>query len=204
MIHPHNELRFVDPLIGWGVFATQPIPGGTITWVFDDLDQIVTPERALELAPVLAEAVEKYSYLNGRNQRLLCGDHSRFINHSCRATCLSPGFDFESAVRDIEAGEELTDVFGTLNLEASVPCSCGAVDCRKTIGHQDFESCGARWDALVQAAFPLMDQVPQPLWELVREKEAVEQTLAGKQAIPSCRVHFLGAQVKQPSCNSGH
>ena len=196
MIHPHTELRFVSPLIGWGVFATAFIPRGTITWVFDDLDQIVTPAKAQALPPLLSEAVEKYSYLNGRNERILCWDHSRYINHSCRATCLSPGFDFEIAVRDIAAGEELTDDYGTLNLESPFPCRCGVPDCRQTIGREDFETCGHQWDELVQSAFPLMSQVPQPLWELVRERQTVELTLAGRRPIPSCRVHDLGAQVE--------
>jgi hypothetical protein len=195
LINPHTELRFVDPLIGWGVFATALIPRGTITWVFDDLDQIVAPEKVQSLAPLLAEAVEKYSYLNGRDERILCWDHSRFINHSCRATCLSPGFDFEIAVRDIQAGEELTDDYGTLNLEAPFPCSCGAPECRGTIGREDFETCGAAWDESVHAAFRLINQVPQPLWKLVRERPAVELTLAGERPIPSCRVHDLGVQV---------
>lgn len=33
MIHPDTELRFINPEIGYGVFATQFIPRGTITWV---------------------------------------------------------------------------------------------------------------------------------------------------------------------------
>ena len=33
MIHPHSELRFFSPEVGWGVYATRFIPKGTITWV---------------------------------------------------------------------------------------------------------------------------------------------------------------------------
>ena len=43
MLHPHTELRHVSKLIGYGVFATQLIPKGTITWVRDDLDQTFSP-----------------------------------------------------------------------------------------------------------------------------------------------------------------
>ena len=28
MIHPHTQLRFVSPAIGYGMFATRPIPAG--------------------------------------------------------------------------------------------------------------------------------------------------------------------------------
>ena len=49
MVHPHTELRFVNPLIGWGVFATRLIPQGTIVWALDALDQRFTPEQAAAL-----------------------------------------------------------------------------------------------------------------------------------------------------------
>lgn len=38
MIHPHTVLKFVNETIGNGVFATAPIPMGTITYALDALD----------------------------------------------------------------------------------------------------------------------------------------------------------------------
>ena len=72
MIHPHSALRFISPDIGFGVVATQFIPAGTITWVLDPLDQVVTPEREALLAPALAQHLDTYSYQNGRGERILC------------------------------------------------------------------------------------------------------------------------------------
>jgi hypothetical protein len=46
LIHPDSELRFIDPAIGYGVFATSLIPKGTFTWVRDELDQIVEERRS--------------------------------------------------------------------------------------------------------------------------------------------------------------
>ena len=31
MIHPDSELRFINPIIGYGLFATSVIPRGTLT-----------------------------------------------------------------------------------------------------------------------------------------------------------------------------
>ena len=45
MLHPHTELRFVSPEIGYGIFATAFIPKGTITWVKDELDRIIPKEK---------------------------------------------------------------------------------------------------------------------------------------------------------------
>jgi hypothetical protein len=192
MIHPHSELRFVSPDIGFGVFATRRIPRGTVTWVFDPLDQIVGKEKAAALAPMLARSLDIYSYRNGRDERILCWDHARFVNHSCNPTSLAPGLDLEIAVRDIAAGEQITDDYGTLNLETSFPCACGFSQCRGMVGPGDFGRYWGYWDELVAAAFPLIGQVEQPLWELVPEHELIGRILAGDVPVPSCRVHRTG------------
>ena len=43
MIHPNTELRFINPVVGYGVFATDFIPEGTITYVKDSLELEVSP-----------------------------------------------------------------------------------------------------------------------------------------------------------------
>src|SRR5262245_1856685 len=83
MLHPASELRYVSDAIGYGVFATRFIPKGTITWVFDPLDQVISSDKAERIDPGLREALEKYSYVSGAGDRILCWDHSRFVNHSC-------------------------------------------------------------------------------------------------------------------------
>jgi hypothetical protein len=198
LIHPDSELRFVSPAIGYGLFATQPIPRGTITWVVDPLDQIVTSERLAAMPDLLRGQVNRYSYINGGGDRILCWDHGRFVNHSCAAACLSPGFDFEIAVRDIAAGEEITDDYGTLNLEEPFSCLCGAPDCRGEIRPDDPVRCGTAWDALLKEAFPAIAKVRQPLWDLVREKAPVGRVLAGEMRIPSVLTHWRAAQAAQP------
>jgi len=191
MIHPASELRHVSSAVGYGVFATRFIPKGSITWVLDDLDQVIDSARIPDMQPILQSSIEKYSYLNGEGERILCWDHSRFINHSCDATSLPPGYDFEIAVGDIQEGEEITDDYGLLNLEADFLCACGSKQCRGTIRPRDFERYADRWDALIAEAVPYLDRVEQPLWELVREKNEIRKVLAGEGAIPSCRLHSM-------------
>jgi hypothetical protein len=194
MIHPHSELRYVSPAIGYGVFATRFIPKGTITWVFDDLDQIIPSSNLAGMQPLLQDVLDKYSYQNGQGERVLCWDHARFVNHSCHPTSLAPGFDLEIAVRDIAEGEEITDDYGSLNIESEFPCACGSGQCRGTIRPDDFVERADEWDALVAGAFPLLDCVHQPLWDLVREQAAIRNVSAGEARLPSCRVHFPGVQ----------
>lgn len=192
MIHPHSELRFISPDIGFGVVATRFIPKGTITWVLDPLDQVVHPERAALLSRTLQGQLDTYSYQNGRGERILCWDHARFVNHSCNPTSLAPGFDLEMAVRDIQPGEQITDDYGSLNVETSFQCACGFPQCRGLVGPGDFDRHYQQWDALVASAFPRLGAVEQPLWELVTDQVAIGRILSGEAPVPSCRVHAFG------------
>jgi len=182
-------------VIGFGVFATKRIAKGTITWVGDALDQIISPGKLVTLPQTLSHQVNKYSYVNASGDRILCWDHGRFVNHSCSAVCLSPGFDFEIAVRDIAVGEEITDDYGTLNLEEPFPCLCGAESCRGQVLPDDPLRHAVEWDRQIKSAFPAIDQVDQPLWELVHEKNAVKQVLKGAMQLPSVLTHYRGIGI---------
>lgn len=192
MIHPHSELRFVSSEIGFGVFATRLIPRGTITWVFDALDQIVPPAKASELPSSLQRQLDIYSYENGRGELILCWDHARFVNHSCHPTSLAPGLDLEIAVRDIQPGQQITDDYGSLNIDAAFVCACGSPQCRGIVDPGDFERYSDHWDEVISAAFPDVGRVEQPLWELVQEQVYIGRILAGEARVPSCRVHLPG------------
>jgi hypothetical protein len=190
MVHPDSELRYINDEIGYGVVATRLIPRGTITWVGDMFDQSFSPAQIQQIQPMLKPLFEKYSWVNGSGQAILCWDHARFINHCCEASCLSAGFNFEIAVRDIHPGEELTDDYGTLNPSEPFQCRCTSPRCRDVVLPDDFLRYGAEWDRIVGEAFPLISTVPQPLWPLVREKAEVEKVLSGAIAVPSCTVHY--------------
>jgi hypothetical protein len=109
---------------------------------------------------------------------------------------LSAGYDFELAIRDIHPGEELTDDYGTLNLNAEFPCSCGCDNCRQVILPDDTLKYADTWDAVVAEAFPQISAVEQPLWSLVKEKRDVELALAGGAPIASCRLNHYRPELR--------
>lgn len=191
MIHPDTELRFVNPQIGYGVFATRLIPKGTITWVRDRLDQAFTPAAIEQLPAAYQDILLKYSFIDGRGCFVLCWDHARFVNHSCEPTCRSAGYDFEVAIRDIQPGEELTDDYGSLNLEWDFECSCGLATCRLRVRPGDLLSFAADWDVIVSEPFRQILAVPQPLWPFLEEKEPVEAALAGRTPIASVTANYV-------------
>lgn len=194
MIHPNTELRWVNEIIGIGVFATALIPQGTITWVRDDLDQTFTADDVARLGLPYRQILEKYSFVDAKGMIVLCWDHSRFVNHSCDANCLSAGYDFELAIRDIHPNEELTDDYGTLNLNAPFQCACPSPRCRKQIHPDDMNQFSERWDALVRPVFPLIPQVAQPLWPLLKEKTDVELVLKYPERLRSVRYNYSPAR----------
>ena len=190
MVHPDTELRFVSPEMGWGVFATRLIPRGTLTWVLDVLDQRFTPTEVAAMPPYARANIEKYTYVDSRGDHILCWDHARFFNHSCEANCLSVGYEFEVAVRDILAGEELTDDYGTLNPTEPFPCACGAPRCRMQVLPDDHLRLGVEWNRLAREAFFMIRTVRQPLWPLLSEREAVEAALDDPSLLRPIQRHF--------------
>lgn len=163
MIHPHTELRFIRPEIGWGVVATRRIPKGTITWTLDPLDQVFTPEQVAKLAPPWQKQLETYAFRDSAGRHVLCSDHARFVNHSFRSTCLSTAYDFELAVRDIEPGEELTDDYGYLNVSEPFECVPERGVKRTVVRPDDLQRYHRPWDRKLRGAFQQFGNVEQPL-----------------------------------------
>ncbi|MEZ4340460.1 MAG: SET domain-containing protein [Sandaracinaceae bacterium] len=123
MLHPSTRLSWISDAVGYGVRATRRIPKGTILWALDPLDRVFGPQEVQHLGEGLWPVLETYSYVNGSGKRVLCWDHGRFMNHSCEPVSLSPGVDFELAVRDIEEGEEITCDYTSLNSRRSSTAS---------------------------------------------------------------------------------
>lgn len=163
MIHPGSELRFISDEVGYGVFATQPIPRGTFLWVLDHFDRILTPAEVGALPPMLRTVVDRYSYQAADGNFVFCWDFGRYMNHSCEPTSRGVGDAFEVAVRDIEPGEELTCEYGTLNLLTPMTCYCGAKTCRGIVRRDDATRYFERWDEQATSAFALSHTVDQPL-----------------------------------------
>lgn len=194
MLHPCTEIRFINEEIGSGVFATARLPKGTITWVQDPLDQVIDLERQPQYRSY-PPTLERYSFRNADGHYVLCWDYARFVNHNCEANCLSPGMDFEICIRDIEAGEELTNDYGSLNLEFTMTCSCGGASCRRVTSPDDFIRLAPGWDQALALAYPSIEKVEQPLWPYLSDPFSVRECLAGKRPIPSILEHHFEAPV---------
>ncbi len=162
---------------------------GTVTWVQDPLDQVVDLNTHPEFRDY-PDYLETYSFRNAQGQYVLCWDKGRFVNHSCEANCLSPGLDFEICIRDIEIGTQLTNDYGSLNLEFSMECHCGSPACRGITQPSDFPRMAPLWDTALRAAFPSIAKVEQPLWNRLKDPQFVKTCLADLSKIPSILDHY--------------
>lgn len=168
MMHPDTELRYINDEIGYGVFATRFIPKGTIVWALDDLDQVLEPSFVERLDPLRKQDVHKYSFKNQFGQYILCWDKARYVNHSFHATCVGTMYDIELAARDILPGEELTDDYGTLNLDEPFECLPEEGTTRSQVLPDDLLRYYQLWDRIAASAFRHYPNVEQPLKHLVR------------------------------------
>ena len=178
MLLIETELKHINDEVGAGVFATKRIPKGTIVWVQDPMDQVFPPEKLEEMHPLLRAGVERYAYGDHHGNMVLCWDLARFFNHCCESTCLGLDFPFEIVVRDIEAGEELTDDYGTfyMNETEGFECRCGTESCRGGVGPQDREKMMSLWKTQLREALAHVHEVPQPLLDFLPEG-VLEETL---------------------------
>lgn len=163
MIHPKTRLQFISDAIGYGVFAAEDIPEGSIVYVKDSLELVITPTEYHTHGEEMREVVDKYSYIDERGNRIVSWDFAKYVNHSCDCNTISTGYGFEMATRPIANGEQITDEYGIFNLDAEMKCYCGAENCRKRIGPGDFDRYYPEWDAKVLASIAKLYRVDQPL-----------------------------------------
>ncbi|MGM0881451.1 MAG: SET domain-containing protein [Bacillota bacterium] len=168
MIYPHTELRYINDQIGFGVFATKFIPKGTITWALDGLDHILEPAYFDTLDKYSSEILKKYSFRNQEGKYILCWDIGRYVNHSFQANCMGTAYEFEIAVMDIYPGEQLTDDYGTLNMDEPFECFPEEGMKRRTVYPDDLLYYYKEWDQKVIEALNHFYDVEQPLIHLIR------------------------------------
>jgi len=168
MIHPCTELKYINEPLGYGVVATEFIPKGTITWVLDKLDREFTPQEVGNLDFAYQDILEKYTYRNNAGHYVLCWDHGRYINHSFRSNCLTTAYNFEIAIRDIQAGEQMTDDYGYLNISSPFR-GIDEGTRRKIVYPDDLLRYHTIWDKKLKQALKLASRLHQPLKPFIED-----------------------------------
>ena len=135
MIHPDTELRFIGDEVGYGVFATALIRRGTITWVLDDFDILLSQEEFDGWIRFTGRSRTNTRTSTPRVCTCSAGTSPSTSTTPASPTASGGRAEFEVAVRDVPPGDELRCDYATLNLDQGEPfqCRCGARNCRGTI-----------------------------------------------------------------------
>ncbi|HKD61687.1 MAG TPA: SET domain-containing protein-lysine N-methyltransferase [Terracidiphilus sp.] len=115
-----------------GCYTTVPITEGT--FIVEYTGEHITCDEANER---YEDHPDTYLFGLDDGEHVIDGDGvAAFINHSCDPNCESDEIDGQVwiiAVRDIDAGEELTYDYCLYDGDDESPCSCGADRCRGTL-----------------------------------------------------------------------
>jgi uncharacterized protein len=137
----------ISRIAGHGLFAAQAIKQGTKIMRYIG-EKITTEEsdRRLAAGNVYIFGLNERSALDGDTPK----NTARYINHSCDPNCHTEQYGntiWIVALRDIQAGEELTYNYEyELDDEPAEPCHCGAPRCCGYILAPHY------WDRLRQTA----------------------------------------------------
>jgi uncharacterized protein len=200
-MHPDTELRFINPDVGYGVFATKAIPRGTVVWVLCRFDRTFTPAEVDALPAAYQPLIERYAYVDQHGDYVLCWDLARNVNHSCDPNMLGVGRDFEVVVRDIQPGEQICCDYGGLNLTGRLRCMCGAANCRGTITHADVLNRWQDLDTQVAENLALAPNVAQPLLGFARDPQQFWRWVHGIDQVPSHREYHAGGVSAEIDCS---
>lgn len=200
-MHPHTELRFINEAIGHGVVATRDLPAGTITWIQDDLDRVFSPEQIESMHPLFADTMDKYCFRNGEGSWVFCWDHAKYVNHSFRSNCMTTAYNFEIAIRDIRAGEELTDDYGYLNVMRPFTAVDEGVG-RTLVQNDDLIRYHKVWDAQLKKNWKSIIKVRQELRPLMDPEmwERVKQIALGYAEMDSILSCYFDEHASSCSC----
>ena len=126
MIHPDTHLEVIHEDVGLGVRASADIPRGTLLWVRDALDVVLTGHEVRALPVRLRAQAERLGYQDSAGRTIVCWDAGKNVNHACAPAMRGVGHDAMIAVRDIAAGDEITCDYAECNLQEVLTCLCGA------------------------------------------------------------------------------
>lgn len=174
MIIPWAKINWISDEKGYGLIADRDIKKGTITFVQDGLDIVLTEAEIARMDKKLLSYVETYSYEDFMGNRILSWDLGKYMNHDDCANTLSTGYGFEIAIRDIKKGEELTDdyrIFSTHH-DTTFKAAPGKIENLKPWSDELLTF----WDEKVAQALLEIETTDQPLKDFV-EKEIYESIL---------------------------
>jgi uncharacterized protein len=138
-ISPKARKGLPSGIAGRGLFAVEPVAAGEVVAVkgghiVDTETMRSQPEPLPNSEIQIAEGLHLMALTEEEYEPVML-----FINHSCEPNVGFVGNVVLAAMRDVEAGEELTTDYALFDvLDGEWECTCGAPGCRRVISGQDW------------------------------------------------------------------
>jgi len=174
MMHPNTYVKQVSKEIGLGVFASEDIKIGSIIYIQDEFEIVVSPEQFKTMNRDLQTVIDKYTYTDANGYRILSWDHGKYVNHCCYPNTISTGYGFEIAIKNIKKDEQITDDYRLFNLQYEMDLSCCKTNCKKKLRINDFDENVDKWDQDIKNALKHFQHTPQPLLAQMNSKDYEE------------------------------
>ena len=117
-----------SPIHGRGVYARRAFRAGEVVLRWDTSHLLSGAELAS-----LPEPERLYTHPFDEHRVLVVQPPERYVNHSCDSNTAVRDF-CDVAVRAIAPGEEVTGDYSSDGSGSKFTCSCGAANCRGTVG----------------------------------------------------------------------
>lgn len=144
-ISPKARKGVPSGIAGRGLVAVEAIAAGEVVAVkgghiVDTATMLGLPEHLQNSEIQIAEGLHLVALRDEEYEPVML-----FINHSCEPNVGFAGNVVLAAMRDVEAGEELTTDYALFDVtESSMTCTCGTPSCRGTIIGDDWRDPGLR------------------------------------------------------------
>ena len=180
------------------MFATEHVPRGTITWVLDPLDRLLTPAEERMLPAALGPVLTKYGYVDGAGVRVVCWG-PREVHEPQLPSPPRSRRGCRSSLRFATwpPGDELTSDYGGLNIEEPFACLCGEPSCREEIRPDDVTRLAQGWDLTLRQVVSRVVAVPQPLWPLVRDQGSLLAASRDPLSLPSSLANYHAPAMQE-------
>lgn len=136
LIHEGLAVKDIPEKQGKGLFATQSFKKGEVLILFGG--RAVTRETL----HALSDALGHHALQIGKELFLLqhAFEEGEYVNHSCDPNLGVQGQITLVAMRDINAGEEVTFDYAMVDMSDAdeFPCGCGTRLCRKKVSGEDW------------------------------------------------------------------
>ena len=168
MIHPHTRVAQTNSRSGYGVFATEFIPKGTIIYIQNSVGTSISLVKFYCCEEDMQQKIRKCSYSTSDGYRKINFDFGDYFQKAEHSNILDTNWGFEIAVENIQIGEEITRPISILDYTNDRDESLGFNGYFGQFNHTDFQRKDGDIQQKMRNALLIYPHLVQPLAEFLK------------------------------------